>query len=60
MKKKISVCVPIKNEAVNIKNFYEKIINIFESVKYKYDFEIIFTDNDSSDESGNIIENICK
>ena len=60
MKKKVSICVPIKDEEKNIENFYDKIINIVEPLKNKYEFEIIFTDNASKDNSEKIIENICK
>jgi polyisoprenyl-phosphate glycosyltransferase len=57
-KKLISVCIPILNEEDNIELIYKKIIHIFEKYKNKYDYEIIFTDNKSSDDSFNIIKKI--
>lgn len=57
-KKIISICIPVKNESENIKLIYESIKNIFKEKLNDYDYEIIFTDNLSSDKSFEIIKNI--
>lgn len=57
--KKISLVTPCYNEEGNIQNLYEK--TKFEMQKYQgiYDYEHIFVDNASLDESANIIKAIC-
>lgn len=57
-KKIISVCIPILNEEENIQSIYEKIKNIFIKYEQVYQYEIIFTDNNSSDNSFEIIKKI--
>ena len=57
-KKLISICIPILNEEDNIELIYKKIIKIFDNYKDKYAYEIIFTDNKSSDNSFEIIKKI--
>ena len=56
--KLISICVPIYNEQDNIKNLIDKIDILFKKLK-SYNYEIIFSDNDSNDDSANLIKNIC-
>ena len=53
--KKISICIPVLNEEENILNTYEKIKNIFTDNIKDYDYELIFTDNHSSDSSEKIL-----
>lgn len=57
--KKISVLIPTFNEEENVKLLSEKIIKEFEKLK-KYDYEIIFIDNDSKDKTREIIRNLCR
>lgn len=57
-KKIISICIPILNEEENIQSIYEKIKNIFIKYEQVYQYEIIFTDNNSSDNSFEIIKKI--
>lgn len=59
MKKKISICVGCFNEEANIEPLYKKIIEVMENVE-KYDFELIYSDNDSTDKSQEILRNICR
>jgi glycosyltransferase involved in cell wall biosynthesis len=58
--KTISICIPVFNEEENIENTYEKITNLFQNKLSKYDYEIIFTDNHSSDKTEEIITSLCK
>ena len=58
--KKISICIPVLNEEKNIINTYNKISSIFKEKINNYDYEFIFTDNHSSDSTGDIILDLCK
>ena len=58
--KLISVIVPCFNEEGNVLNMADKLVNVFDSFHNKYDYEIIFIDNDSTDKTRDIIREICK
>ena len=58
--KKISICIPVLNEEKNILIAYEEIKKLFKISISNYEYEIIFTDNSSDDESENIIKKICE
>ena len=47
----ISIIVPVYNEAENITLFYETVTDTLASLQAQYRFEIIFTDNHSTDNS---------
>ena len=52
MKKKISICVPVLNEEKNIKILVNRVNNFFKiNLKNKFKYEIIFTDNASTDQT---------
>jgi len=55
----ISICIPVFNEEINILNAYNKIIQLFEKKLNNYDYEIIFTDNHSTDRTEEIIMDLC-
>lgn len=57
--KKISVCIPVFNEEENILNTYDKIKKLFNHSLSNYEYEIIFTDNNSSDNTEKIITSLC-
>jgi dolichol-phosphate mannosyltransferase len=57
-KKIISICIPVKNESENINLIYETIKKIFLNDLKDYEYEIIFTDNLSTDNSFEIVKNI--
>ena len=59
MIKKISICIPVFNEEDNIKNCFEKIRDLFDKSLKNYDYEFIFTDNNSRDKTEEIIVNLC-
>lgn len=59
-KKTISVVLPSYNEEGNIEQIYIEILKLFKSQLKKYNYEILFIDNDSKDNTRSIIRKICK
>ncbi|MBO5472333.1 MAG: glycosyltransferase [Lachnospiraceae bacterium] len=57
MEKKISIMIPCYNEERNVRAMAETIIKIMESVSY--DYEIVFTDNDSKDNTKKILRELA-
>ena len=57
-KKLVSIVLPCFNEEGNVKNIADAIINEFVALP-EYDYEIIFIDNDSKDNTRTIIRNMC-
>jgi len=57
--KKISVLVPTYNEQENVAPLSEAIINVFQKDLSIYDYEIIFIDNCSVDQTRLIITGLC-
>jgi len=58
MKKKISIVTPCYNEALNIEAMHLAIKRIMEDLS-KYDYEHIFADNCSTDETPELLEHIA-
>ena len=58
--KKISVLVPCYNEEENIEEMVKAIEEQFEKYLSIYEYEIVFIDNYSKDNTRNIIEKIAK
>jgi polyisoprenyl-phosphate glycosyltransferase len=58
--KLISIVIPVFNEQDNVEMAYAAIKELFETLTPQYRFEIIFTDNHSSDDSFAIIERLAK
>ena len=59
MKKKISIRIPCYNEEENVPLMYEEIKKLFDSELKKYDYEILFIDNKSLDNTREEIRKIC-
>lgn len=57
--KKISVCVPCFNEEKNIETAYQRIKKVLEEMP-EYDYEIIFGDNCSTDDSYSLLKMLAK
>lgn len=57
--KKITICIPVYNEEKNIIRTTEKILSILNNQLKDYNHEIIFTDNNSNDNTQKLIENLC-
>ena len=58
LKKLISVCVPCRNEESNVQPLAEQLVKHLEQYS-KYDFEIIFIDNCSTDNTQDMLRKIC-
>ena len=60
MKKKISILVPCYNEEENVVDISEAIIKEMEEKLPKYNYELIFIDNCSTDRTRILLEELCK
>lgn len=60
MNKTISIVVPTYNEEKNILPCYEEVVSVMEHALARYDFDIIFIDNDSTDGTRALIEQLCR
>ncbi len=56
MQKKISIIIPVYNEGENVSVFYNELNKVLNN---KFDYEIIFIDDGSTDQSAKIIENLA-
>ena len=59
-KKLISIVLPSYNEEGNIEKIYIEVTKLFKNQLKKYEYEIVFIDNDSKDRTREIIRQICK
>ena len=59
-KKLISFVIPCFNEEGNVENISNAIIKLFDNELSKYNYEIIFIDNDSKDNTRKLIRELCK
>lgn len=57
--KKVSILVPCYNEEENVIPLSEAIIKLFEAELDQYDYELVFIDNDSTDNTRMLLRNIC-
>lgn len=57
-KQLISIICPVHNEQDNVEWFYSRLQNVLEPLRDRYDFELIFTNNRSSDETLSIIRRL--
>lgn len=61
MKKRLlSIIVPVYNEESNVEIFYSTVIAVANTLSHKYDFEIVFTDNHSTDRTFEILTKIAR
>lgn len=60
MMKKVSILIPCYNEEENVRPMSEAIVDLFENRLTQYDYELLFIDNDSSDQTRPILRDICK
>lgn len=59
MMKKISIMIPCFNEEENVVPMSEAIVSLFENELKKYDYELVFIDNDSKDSTREKLRKIC-
>ena len=59
-KKKISIMVPCYNENENVEPMSEALVKMLEEKLSKYDYEIVFIDNASTDGTRDKLEKICE
>ena len=57
--KKVSILIPCYNEQENVRPMSEAIVNLFQKTLSKYDYELLFIDNDSQDHTKQILREIC-
>lgn len=57
--KKISVMIPCFNEEENVRPMSEAITDLFEKQLPQYDYELLFIDNNSTDQTRPILRDIC-
>jgi len=59
MKKKISVVIPTYNEEGNVKPLAQAVVNVMENELPEYDYEILFIDNHSKDNTRLFLRQLC-
>lgn len=57
--KKISILVPTYNEEENVVPLSKAIISLFSNMLKDYNYEIIFIDNDSQDNTRSLLRELC-
>jgi len=58
-KRLISICVPVFNEERNIEPVYAALVPVMEQVRDRYDFELLFTDNHSTDRTFEVLTDLA-
>ena len=59
-KKLISIVTPVFNEEKNLDIYYDRVSKVIKKLSKEYDFEIIFTDNCSTDNTFKKLEEFAK
>lgn len=57
--KKVSILIPCYNEEDNVVPMSQTIVNLFTNELPQYDYELLFIDNDSSDNTRPLLRQIC-
>lgn len=57
--KKVSILIPCYNEEENVVPMSEAITNLFTTQLTQYDYELVFIDNDSHDNTRPLLREIC-
>lgn len=60
LKPLISLVVPVFNEEENIQVFYQAVRNVIDPLAAWYDFQFVFTDNHSTDETPQLISRLAQ
>lgn len=59
MKKTVSVLIPTYNEQENVVPLAEALVSMFTSDLPEYNYEIVFIDNDSKDDTRKLLRELC-
>ena len=59
-KKLISLVIPVFNEEENVDPLYRAVLPVMTRLENKYEFELLFTDNHSTDQTFEVIQNLAK
>ena len=57
--KKVSVMIPCFNEEENVVPMSEAVVSLFETELTQYDYELLFIDNNSTDNTRVLLREIC-
>ena len=57
--KKVSILIPCYNEEENVIPMSEVIVDLFTKELTQYDYELLFIDNDSTDNTRPLLREIC-
>jgi polyisoprenyl-phosphate glycosyltransferase len=57
-KKLLSIICPVYNERLNVPMFYQRLTAVMAGLAHRYDYELIFTNNCSVDETAQIIRDL--
>lgn len=55
----ITISVPVLNEEANIRNLHTALVSVIDSLTSRYDFEILFTDNASTDSTWDLLTDLA-
>jgi polyisoprenyl-phosphate glycosyltransferase len=55
----VTICVPVFNEELNIEPLYAALLPIMDQLSDRYDFELLFTDNHSTDHTFEALERLA-
>ena len=59
-RKKVSILIPCYNEEENVVPMSKAVVEMFEGELKQYDYELVFIDNDSRDNTRPLLREICK
>jgi polyisoprenyl-phosphate glycosyltransferase len=57
--KRISVVVTCLNEELNVRDVFERVSAVFREHLPKYQFELVYVDNGSTDRTGELVSELC-
>ena len=59
-KKKVSILIPCFNEEENVVPMSKAVVELFEQQLPQYDYELVFIDNDSKDNTRPLLREVCR
>lgn len=58
--KKLSILIPCYNEEENVRPISQAVVAVLDQELSQYDYELVFIDNDSTDQTRPILRELCK